>query len=112
MEIKTCEQYVLDRLLETEKKLDEADRNGEFLMQKLEEKNADIARLRDFIENFSRIELFDTSINFTFSVSNATYCSQEERDAFDMLCELFPKTPERDYRTNKTECRTPEGDIA
>ena len=112
MEIKTCEQYVLAQLHDTMNKLDEADRNNEFLMKKLEEKNADIAQLREFIKTFSRINIFDGSTNFEFSVSNATYCSQEERDAFDMLCELFPDTPERDYRKQKTEVRTAEGDIA
>jgi len=110
MQIKTCEEYVLDRLHETEKKLDEADRNNEFLLQKLQQKNDDIARLREFIKEFSNIERFDSGDNFKFTVSNIQYCSQEERDAFDMLCKLFPDTPVRDYRTNKPEDKHDEGE--
>ena len=103
MEIKSCEEYVLDRLHETERKLDEADRNCEILMNKVDSLNQIIHTYEDIVMKYGELQKFDNFNMFSVIVSGASYVSSDERQAFDMLVQKFPEVRINDLTRRTSE---------
>jgi hypothetical protein len=103
MEIKSCEEYVLDRLHETERKLDEADRNCEILMNKVDSLNQIIHTYEDIVLKYGELQKFDTFNMFSVIVSGASYVNSDERQAFDMLVQKFPEVRVNDLTRRASE---------
>lgn len=114
MQIKTCEEYVLDRLHETEEKLDEADRNCENLMKKLESANEIIHMYENIFMEFGELVRFNSGDQVRVTVRDqSSYFNENEPQVFELITKKFPNLAVTDYRDSaKTEVRTAEGDIA
>jgi hypothetical protein len=101
MEIRTCEEYVLNRAKELE--------NDVFrLKEQLESKNAEIAELQSVITTYDELfrvhgqkDIFDSSVHASVDVCEAF---TKEKPYFDFLVERNGQWLEvHDYRKSKDE---------
>ena len=104
MEIKSCEEYVLNKLMETEKELEEAKAKIEGLRGELKYKQFIIDRIDRIVQSFGKVNLFSTG-NKEFEVSIHSY----DEDFFDEIMRRYPNLKITDYRNdNNTEV---EGEV-
>ena len=98
MEIKTCEEYVVNRVYELEAKLDESNNNCDKFKKKCEDLNQIIRMYENIFMKFGKIEHFEGGSMVTVRVANYSFEDEYEKQTYDILTKKFPDMETVDFR--------------
>ena len=99
MEIKTCEHYVLNRLVSVEEELENAKQTIEELKSDIANYRMRLDKVHEIVNKYGYKNVFTNSEEIKISIHKGYSSSNTE--LFDEISNMFPDLCVTDYRDNK-----------